>query len=139
MVFLTLERYNNIKNYLHPNLHKIIKEHLDNNLICLPPFHGCASRNKNGTRKLIDYARGYRCSTRPWSFSWKKGIKKNFFSDKYPPTRYLSNSKYRNLFKNKGNYVCNYNLKVYKHMNESPLNNIFILMKKYKNALSKEA
>ena len=29
MVFLTLEPYNNIKDYLHPNLHSIIKEHLD--------------------------------------------------------------------------------------------------------------
>ena len=139
MVFLTLERYNNIKDYLHPNLHTIVKEHLDNNLICLPPFHGCNYRNKNGTRKLIDYARGKRCNTPAWNFSWKRGIKKKYFSNKYPATRYLSNSKYRNLFKNKGDYVYNYSLKVYKHMNECPLNDIFILMKKYKNALFKEA
>ena len=139
MVFLSLKRYNNIKDYLHPNLRKIIKEHLDNNLICLPPFHGCKHKNKNGTRKLIDYGRGYRCSTPVWNFSWKRQIKKRYFTGNYPVTRYLSNSKYRNLFKNKGDYVYNYKLKVYKHMNESPLNDIFVSMKKYKNALSKEA
>ena len=138
MPYLTLERYNNIKDYLHPNLHTIIKEHLDNNLICLPPYHGCNHKNKNGTRKLIDYGRGHRCITPAWNFSWKRNIKKRYFPDNYPRTRYLLNSKYRNFFKNKGNYVYNYKLKVYEHISNSPLNDNFILMKKYKDALSKE-
>ena len=139
MAYLTLKHYNNIKDYLHPNLHTVIKEHLNNNLICLPPYHGCNHRNKNGTRKLIDYGRGHRCITPAWSFSWKRNIKKRYFPNNYPRTRYFLNSRHRNLFKNKGNYVYNYNLKVYRHISDSPLNEAFNLMKKYKNALSKEA
>ena len=78
MFFLTLEPYNNIKDYLHPNLHSIIKEHLDkeNNLFCLLPYHGCYYKNRNETRKLIDYGRGNRCLTPAWNFSWKRNIKK---------------------------------------------------------------
>ena len=141
MVFLTLEHYNNIKDYLHPNLHSIIKEHLDkeNNLFCLLPYHGCYYKNRNETRKLIDYGRGNRCLTPAWNFSWKRNIKKKYFPSNYPLTRYFSNSKYRNLFKNKGNYVYSYNLKVYRQMNRSPLNECYNSMKKYKDALSKKA
>lgn len=141
MVILTVDYFNQVKDYIHPNLHEIVKDHTNRNLISFPPFHGCALRNRNGTRKLIDYSRGNRCITPSWRIFWKKDVKMKYFHNikRYPATRYLTNSKYRNLFKNKGDYVYNYKLKVYKHMNESPLNDIFVSMKKYKNALSKEA
>lgn len=139
MPFLTFNFYNNIKDYLHPNLHTIIGEHLDKDLICLPPYHGCGHRNKNGTRKSIDYGRGHRCITPTWRFSWKSNIKERYFNNNYPRTRYLLNSKYRNLFKNKGNYIYNYNLKVYEHISDSPIDELLTSIKKYKNALSKKA
>ena len=132
MVILTTETYNSIKNYLHPNLHKIIKEDKlkDDKLIVLPPFHGCGYRNKNGTRKLIDYSRGHRCLTPSWRRFWKKSVKDKYFSKKYPKTRYLLNTEYRNLFKNKGNYVYNYELKIYKPIEEeSAIKNLQNLFK----------
>ena len=141
MAYLTLKCYNNIKDYLHPNLHKIIKQnkYIYKNLICLPPYHGCNYKNKNGTRKLIDYGRGHRCITPSHTTTWKGNVKDKYFNYKYPRTRYLLNSRYRNLFKNKGNYVYNYNLKVYKPIHKSSLIQFFNEMKNYKNALSKEA
>ena len=132
MVILTTETYNSIKNYLHPNLHKIIKEDKlkDDKLIVLPPFHGCGYRNKNGTRKLIDYSRGHRCLTPSWRRFWKKSVKDKYFSKKYPKTRYLLNTEYRNLFKNKGNYVYSYELKIYKPIEEeSAIKNLQNLFK----------
>ena len=47
MTALTVEYFNKIKDYENGNV------------ITLPPYHGCGHRNKNGTRILIDYARGY--------------------------------------------------------------------------------
>ena len=68
----------------------------------------------------------------------KKNIKKTY-SHNYPITRFLSNSKYRNLFKNKGNLVYNYNLKLYVPIQKIPLRNLISLMNRYKNALSQKA
>ena len=115
MPILTTETFNNIKDYLHPNLDKIIREDKlkDDKLIVLPPFHGCGYKNKNGTKKLIDYGRGHRCITPSWRRYWKKNVKDKYLRKRYPTTRYLLNTEYRNLFKNKGNYVYNYKLKKY--------------------------
>ena len=139
MVFLTVDYYNQIKDYLHPNLREIIKEHTNNNLISIPPFHDCTYRNRNGTRKLIDNSRGYRCTTPSWRKFWKKNVKWKYLHNKYPATRYLTNSKYRNLYKNKNNLIYNYKLKTYRHINETPFHTQFMSMKKYKNALSQKA
>ena len=120
MPIFTTETYNNIKDYLHPNLNEIIKDNKlkDDKLVVLPPFHGCGYRNKNGTKKLIDYGRGHRCITPSWRRSWKKNVKDKYLSKRYPKTRYRLNTEYRNLFKNKGNYVYNYKLKKYKSIEE---------------------
>ena len=127
MPILSTETYNNIKDYLHPNLHKIIKEDKlkDDKLVCLPPFHGCRHRNKNGTKKLIDYSRGYRCIMPSWRRLWKKNVKDKYSIKKYPKTRYRLNSEYRNLFKNKGNYVYNYELKKYQSIKEPVIKDFF--------------
>ena len=116
MVILTTETFNSIGDYLHPNLNRIVKQDKlkDDKLVVLPPYHGCGYKNKNGTRKSIDYGRGYRCITPSWRRSWKKHVKKKYLNTKYPKTRYRLNSEYRNLFKNKGNYVYNYKLQKYK-------------------------
>ena len=130
MPILTTETYNSIKDYLHPNLHKIIEEDKlkDDKLICLPPFHGCGYRNKNGTKKLIDYGRGYRCIVPSWRRLWKRDVKNKYLRKKYPRTRYRLNTDYRNLFKNKGNYVYNYKLKAYKSIKEPAIKNFFNLL-----------
>ena len=131
MVILTTETFNNIKDYLHPNLDKIAKEDKlkDDNLVVLPPYHGCGYKNKNGNRKSIDYGRGHRCITPSWRRSWKKNVKKKYLSKRYPKTRYRLNSEYRNLFKNKGNYVYNYRLKKYESIEEiSAIKNFFNLL-----------
>ena len=120
MPIFTTETYNSIKDYLHPNLDEIIKDDIlkDDKLIVLPPFHGCGYKNKNGTRKLIDYGRGHRCITPSWRRSWKRKVKDKYFSKRYPRTRYRLNADYRNLFKNVYNYVYNYKLKIYKPIKE---------------------
>ena len=127
MVILTTETFNDIKDYLHPNLHKIVKDDKlkDDKLIVLPPYHGCGYRNKNGTKKSIDYGRGHRCITPSWRRSWKKNVKDKYLNKKYPKTRYRLNAEYRNLFKNKGNYVYNYELKKYKSIEESVIKKFF--------------
>ena len=53
--------FDSIKDYIHPIVNKIITYYRNGNRIELPPFHDCKSRNKNGTRKLIDYTNGYQC------------------------------------------------------------------------------
>ena len=115
MVILTRETFNSLSDYLHPNLNKIVKDDKlkDDKRVVLPPYHGCGYKNKNGTKKSIDYSRGYRCITASWRRCWKKNVKEKYLSRKYPKTRYRLNSEYRNLFKNKGNYVYNYKLKKY--------------------------
>ena len=132
MVILTTETYNSIKNYLHPNLHKIIREDKlkDGKLIVLPPYHGCSHRNKNGTNKLIDYSRGYRCIKPSWRGLWKINVKDKYLIQKQYKTRFYLNPNYKNLFNNKGNYVYNYELKKYQSMEESKIKILFENFKK---------
>ena len=49
-----------MKDYFHPRLHNFIDNYLcaDNDLIMLPPYHGCGLKNRNGTKTLIDYRNG---------------------------------------------------------------------------------
>ena len=97
MTVLTVEYFNKIKDYVHPNPQTIIKVYQNGNLITLPPYHGCGHRNKNGTRKLIDYARGYRCVTPSWRNYWKKDVRAKYqrkIGDFYV-TRYMTQTKFR--------------------------------------------
>ena len=122
-MILTTETFNSISDYLHPNLHKIIKEDKlkDDKLIVLPPFHGCGYRNKNGTKKLIDYSRGYRCITPSWRRLWKINVRDKYLIRKNYKTRFCLNPNYKNLFKNKGKYVYNYELNKYQPIEESKI------------------
>ena len=63
MAVLTVEYYNHVKDYIHPHLHTFIEDYQNENLITLPPFHGCGHRNRNGTNKPINYSNGYQCVT----------------------------------------------------------------------------
>ena len=61
MAYFTLRYYNQVKDYLHPRLHKFINYYKHENTFDLPLFHGCHRKNRNGTRKLIEYNQGYQC------------------------------------------------------------------------------
>ena len=136
MTVLTVEYFNKIKDYIHPNLQTIIKDYQNGNLITLPPYHGCGPRNKNGTRKLIDYARGYRCVTPSWELLGKnvKTKYKRETGDFYV-TRYMTQTKFRHLLKNKGYLIYNFKLQKNEHINRTPLNHEFMSMQQFKDAL----
>ena len=147
MTVLTVEYFNKLKDYVHPNLPKIVKDYQNGNLITLPPYHGCGHRNKNGTRKLIDYTRGYRCITASWRNYWKQDVKTKYhrkIGDFYV-TRYMTQTKFRHLLKNKGCLIYNYKLQKYEHINKTPLQYEFKSMQQFKkeyffkNALSQKA
>ena len=46
MPVLTVEYFNKIKGYIHPNLQTIIKDYQNGNVITLPPLHGCGLEMK---------------------------------------------------------------------------------------------
>ena len=147
MPVLTVEYFNKIKDYVHPNLQTIIKDYQNGNVITLPPFHGCGHRNKNGTRKLIDYAHGYRCITPSWRSYWKKDVEAKYQrkTGDFYVTRYMTRTKFRDLVKNKNYLVYNFKLKKYEHINKTPLQHEFKSKQQFKkeyffkNALSQKA
>ena len=59
MAFLTVEYYEQIKDYLHPQINDNIYHYRKGKLMELPPYHGCNRLNRNGSRKYIDYGREY--------------------------------------------------------------------------------
>ena len=133
MIVVTVEYFNKIKDYIHPNLQKIVKDYENGNVITLPTFHGCSHRNKNGTRKLIGYACGYWCVTPSWRNYWKKDVKAKYqrkIGDFYV-TRYMTQTKFRHLLKNKGYLIYNFKLQKYKHINKTPLHREFKSMQQF--------
>ena len=141
MTVLAVEYFNKIKDYIHPNLQTIIKDYQNGNLITLPPYHGCSHRNKNGTWKLIDYARGYRCVIPSWRNYWGKNVKTKYKrkTGHFYVTRYMTQTKFRHLFKNKGYLIYNFKLQKYEHINRTPLNHEFKSMQQFENALLQKA
>ena len=104
MAFLTVEYYKHIKDFLHPHINDNIYHYRKGNVIELPPYHGCNHVNRNGTRKYIDYGRGYQCICPTQKRFWRET------KDKYNLrgvfwTRYMTQNGIRHLFKNKGNLV----------------------------------
>ena len=49
-MLLTNEYYQNVKDYLHPNIHTFVNHYRDRNIICFPNYHGCNHKNKNGKK-----------------------------------------------------------------------------------------
>ena len=134
MVVLTVKHFNKIKDYIHPNLQTIIKDYQNGNLISLAPFHGCGHKNRNRTRKIIDYAGGYQCVTPSWRIYWKKDVKAKYqrkIGDFYV-TRYMTPTNFRHLLKNKGYLVFSYKLQKYEHINKTPLHHEFKSMHQFK-------
>ena len=111
--------YNQVKDYLHPHLYDFIHYYGERNIFDLPLYHGCNKKNRNGTRKLIEYNQGHQCIVPTNKLYWRKT------KDKYKRntkrvywTRYMT---WSNLFKNKGNFVYNYKLKMFEHISKRPM------------------
>ena len=49
MIFLTVEYYDQIKDFLHPHINSFINNYRNGSIIELPPVHGCNRLNRNGT------------------------------------------------------------------------------------------
>lgn len=144
MTVTSVEYFELIKDYAHPNVERFVNDYKNGNKIIFPPFHGCGHRNKNGTRKFINYTNSYQCINPSWKLYWKKNVK-----TKYKTkigfcywTRYMTQYRDRFLFKNKGYFVYNHKLKKYEHMNGTPMHHNFKLMQQqfkeeylFKNAL----
>ena len=117
MTFFSREYYETMKDYFHPNVHTFIDRYTDDEgLVLLPPFHGCNLRNRNGSRKLIDYRNGKQCLFPLWSDD-KSKLKAALFA----LTRYMTFGKNRYRFKNKGNCIFNYTLNKYVHLSDTPI------------------
>ena len=117
MIF-SKEYYEQMKKYLHPNVHKFIHNYTreEDDLFSLAPYHGCSLKNRNGTRKLIDYRNGKQCLFPVWSDGKEIGNSCN-----RPFTRFIShNGKDRVFFKNKGNAIFNYSTNQYDHLLDTP-------------------
>ena len=115
MIF-SREYYEKMKDYFHPRIHYFIDNYSDEegNLILLPPYHGCGLKNRNGTKKLIDYRNGKQCLFLLWSDENKN------IHDYCPFTRFITFGKDRILFKNKGNSIFNYSTNKYDHWPDTP-------------------
>ena len=75
-----------MKDYFHPNIITFIDHYTDDKgLVNLPPFHGCGLKNRNGTKKLVDYRNCNQCLCGVWSDENSKIRYATF-----PMTRYMS-------------------------------------------------
>ena len=54
-------------------------------------------------------------------------------------TRYMTRTNHRHLFRNKGNFVYNYKLKMYEDMSETPMRGDFYYLQSIKKDLFKHA
>ena len=136
MGLMTDERYDQIKDYVHPKMHTFVEHYRCGHLTDLPPYHGCNATNKNGTRKLIRYEIGEQCVSPTWKCYWKKPSE---IKPKYKKkigvfywARYMTQTNSRYLFKNKGNFVYNYKVKKYMHMKHTPMVYDFEDIQKFK-------
>ena len=61
MGLMTDERYDQIKDYVHPKMYTFVEHYRCGHLIDLPPYHGHNATSKNKTRKLMRYEIGEQC------------------------------------------------------------------------------
>ena len=126
MGLFTGRYYDLVKDYLHADLHDFIHYYRQGNIFDLPLYHGCNKKNRNGTRKPIEYNQGHQCIVPTNKLYWRKT------KDKYKKigsrntktvywTRYTTWTNRRDLSKNKGNFVYNYKLKKFEHMSKTPM------------------
>ena len=82
----------NIKRYQHTDFYEI------------PLYHGCNKKNRNGTRKIIDYKRDEICVLPTNRHLWKpyEEVKFKHLPSKMYLTRYMSNTGLNSLAKSRG-------------------------------------
>ena len=131
MSFLTVECYEQIKDFLHPHINRFINDYRNGN-IKLPPFLGCNQLNRNRARKYIECGRGYQCTLPTHKCCWRK-TRDKYKERKVYWTRYMTQYGIRHLFKNKGNLVFNYKLNKYIHLSKTPMKGYFQYIKVVKN------
>ena len=131
MSFLTVEYYEQIKDFLHQHINCFINDYRNGN-IELPPFFGCNQLNRNRARKYIEYGRGYQCILPTHKRYWRKTRDKQKERRVYW-TRYMTQYGIRHLFKNKGNLVFNYKQNKYIHLSKTPMKGYFQYIKVVKN------
>ena len=136
MGLMTNERYDQIRDYVHPRMHSFIEHYRCGHHIDLLPYHSCNTTNKNGTRKLIRSEIDEQCVSPTWKCYWKKPSE---IRPKYKKkigvffwTRHMTQTISRYLFKNKGSFVYNYKLKKYVHMKDTPMVYDFKDIQKFK-------
>ena len=138
MAHITVEYYEQVKDYIHPHMNQYIKHYRYGNVIDLPLYHGCNRLNKNGARKEIEYNLGYQCVIPTYKRYWKetqdKCKKRNFYWK-----RYMKRTNCRHLFKNKGNFIFKYKLKKYERFSETPMRYDYYRLQKIKKGLFKYA
>ena len=129
MAVFYIEYFDCMKDYFHPNVATFIDHYTDDNgLVSLPAFHGCGLKNRNGTKKLVNDSNGDQCICGVWS---DENCKIDYGT--YPMTRYMTQGRFRYIYKNKGNCLWNYKTKKYVHMLDTPASNncnYFIELKK---------
>ena len=114
--------YETVKDYLHPKIHSFVNHYRCQNLIDLPPFHGCNKVSRNGTRKAILYEIGEQCVDPTHKRYWRKPKPKYRRKIGFLYwARHMTQTRMRHLFKNKGNFVYNYKPTKYEHMSETPI------------------
>ena len=117
MGFFTVRYYEQVKDYLYPDLNDFFHYYRQGNVFDLPLYHGCNKKNRNGTSKLIEYNQGHQCIVPTNKLYWRKT------KDKYKRigsrntkrvywTRYMTWANRSDLFKNKGNF---------EHMSKTPM------------------
>ena len=138
---MTVRYYEQVKNYLNPDLNDFINYYRDGDIFNLPLYYGCNRLNRNGTRKEISYNLGYQCVSPTWKHYWRKTKDKykGKVNDKFYWTRYMTRTNRRHLFKNKGNFVYNYKLKKYEHMSKTPMHYDFKSLQSIRKDLFKYA
>ena len=143
MGLMTDERYDQIKDYVHPKMHTFIEHYRCGHFIDLPPYHRCNATNRNGTRKFIRYEIGEQCVLPTWKCYWKKPSE---IKPKYKKkngvfywTRYMTQTNSRYLFENKGNFVHNYKIKKYMHLKHTAMVYDFEDIQKFKRRYLRNA
>ena len=99
------EIYRKFINIFHPKFRANIHKFKDGGFYYLPRYCGCGKkRNRNDTRKKIDYSNGEICSKGTYDFNWKGYDKINFkkLPSKFYFTRYMTEIGLHALAKNKG-------------------------------------
>ena len=67
----SVDVYNRIESAIHPNISNKIHKFKQGNYYVFPTFHGCNFKNRNGSRKRINYKVGNMCVSPTENIYWK--------------------------------------------------------------------